>query len=134
MAVTENRQAVKRPRGSSDGPANVDRLAMIHSRGLGDAISRCQSGQREGGKDRPVGSPQRAPSRGIRVPRQGDQRSARHNREAPTVIGCIVLLTTMGVILKLFLDDIGRRDTCPYCSASLTLKVAICPPVPQGYR
>jgi predicted amidophosphoribosyltransferase len=37
------------------------------------------------------------------------------------------VLVIVGVILRLVLDDIGKKDTCPYCSASLTGKVRICP-------
>jgi hypothetical protein len=48
-------------------------------------------------------------------------------RLANVVIGCAMVLTIVGVILKLLLDDIGKKDTCPYCSASLTLKARICP-------
>ena len=37
-------------------------------------------------------------------------------RLATIVIGCLMVLAVVGVILKLFLDDIGEKDTCPYCS------------------
>jgi len=33
------------------------------------------------------------------------------------VVGCIVMLTAVGVILRLLLDDMGKKDACPYCSA-----------------
>ena len=48
-------------------------------------------------------------------------------RLATLVIGCVVLLTIVGVILKLILDDIGRGDTCPYCSAQVARRAKICP-------
>jgi len=38
-----------------------------------------------------------------------------------------MVLAVVGVILKLLLDDIGEKYTCPYCSASLAPKVRICP-------
>jgi hypothetical protein len=40
-------------------------------------------------------------------------------RLATLVIGCLILLAVVGVIVKLLADDIGRGDTCPYCSAPL---------------
>jgi hypothetical protein len=43
------------------------------------------------------------------------------------VLGCLIVLTVVGVVVKLLLDDIGRGDKCPYCSASLAHKVTICP-------
>jgi hypothetical protein len=43
------------------------------------------------------------------------------------VIGCLILLTVVGVILKLVLDDIARDDTCPYCLAPLARRMRICP-------
>jgi hypothetical protein len=46
---------------------------------------------------------------------------------ATVVIGCLMLLTVVGVVLKLVLDDIGRGDTCPYCSAPLAPSVRIYP-------
>jgi predicted amidophosphoribosyltransferase len=42
-------------------------------------------------------------------------------------IGCLMLLTVVGVFLKLVLDNIGRGDACPYCSAPLAPSVRICP-------
>jgi hypothetical protein len=48
-------------------------------------------------------------------------------RLATLVIGCLVLLVVVAVIVKLLLDDIGRGDTCPYCSAPLAGSVRICP-------
>jgi hypothetical protein len=38
-------------------------------------------------------------------------------RLATLILGCLVLLAIVGGILKLILDDIGRGDACPYCSA-----------------
>jgi hypothetical protein len=46
---------------------------------------------------------------------------------ATLVLGCLIVLTVVGVVVKLVLDDIGRGDKCPYCSASLAHKVTICP-------
>jgi hypothetical protein len=43
------------------------------------------------------------------------------------VIGCLIVLTAVGVITNLLLDAIGRGDTCPYCSAPLARSVRICP-------
>jgi hypothetical protein len=42
---------------------------------------------------------------------------------ATVVIGSLMVLTIVGVIVKLLLDGLGKNDTCPYCSASLTPKV-----------
>ncbi len=41
---------------------------------------------------------------------------------------CLILLAIVGVILRLVLDDIGRADTCPYCSAHVARSARICPP------
>ncbi len=46
---------------------------------------------------------------------------------ATVVISCLIVLTIVGVIVRLLLDDIGKGDTCPYCSAPLALSVTICP-------
>lgn len=39
--------------------------------------------------------------------------------------GCLIVLTVVGVIVKLVLDDIGRGDTCPHCSALLVVPLRI---------
>jgi len=36
------------------------------------------------------------------------------------VIGCVMLLVTVGTILKLVFDGIGRRDICPYLPGLLS--------------
>jgi len=46
---------------------------------------------------------------------------------ATLVIGCLILLAVVGVIVKLLLDNTGKGDTCPYCSAPLAGSVRICP-------
>jgi hypothetical protein len=48
-------------------------------------------------------------------------------RLATVVIGCLIVLTVVGVIVRLLLDNIGRDDTCPYCSVTLEPRVRICP-------
>jgi hypothetical protein len=54
-------------------------------------------------------------------------------RGLPTVIiGCLIVLSVVGVILKLVLDDIGKPDTCPYCSASLATESEDLSPLSQG--
>jgi hypothetical protein len=39
----------------------------------------------------------------------------------------VIALAIVGTILKLVLDDIGKGDTCPYCSAQLAGSAKICP-------
>jgi hypothetical protein len=41
---------------------------------------------------------------------------------ATLVVGCLIVLAVVGVVTKLVLGDIGKGDTCPYCSASLEPK------------
>ncbi len=43
------------------------------------------------------------------------------------IIGCAVVLVTAGVLLKLLLDDLGPKDSCPYCSAPGIGHTSICP-------
>jgi hypothetical protein len=41
---------------------------------------------------------------------------------ATVVIDCAMVLTIVGVILKLVLDDIGEKDTCPTVQLRLRRK------------
>jgi hypothetical protein len=46
----------------------------------------------------------------------------------PVAVACVMVLATVGVLLRLFLEQCDPKETCPYCAGTaISRKTFICP-------